>query len=127
MLKRIQAGYALGNVMGDVVMVLQNTYFLLFLTQVVRLDPTSCGIILVLGRLIDCINGLVAGFVVDRFALCSHILDRRKFWHLIGCILIAISLPLQFIPPPNHDVDNVNSVTTIIFYTASFILFSIGF
>ena len=127
MLKRIQTGYALGNVMGDVQVVVQNTYFLLFLTQVIRLDPSSCGILLVLGRLIDCVSGFVAGFIVDRFAPCSDFIDRRKFWHLIGCILIAMSLPLHLIPPPNHDVENVDTVKTMLFYIVSWTLCSIGY
>ena len=127
MLKRIQAGYALGNVMCDVVAVMQNTYFLLFLSQVIRLDPTSCGIVLAISRLLDCGFGLVAGFFVDRFAPCSRHIDRRKFWHLVGSLTIAMALPLQFIPPPNHNVENVDTAKTMIFYIFTFIIQCIGF
>ena len=127
MLKRIQAGYALGNVMCDVVAVMQNTYFLLFLSQVIKLDPTSCGIVLAISRLLDCGFGLVAGFFVDRFAPFSRHIDRRKFWHLVGSLIIAMSLPLQFIPPPNHDIENVDTAKTMIYYLFTFILQCVGF
>ena len=89
---------------------------LVYMNQVIGLDSFRCGIVLTISRFVDCIGVLVVGYVVDRFAPFSRVINGQKFWHLVGCTLKCIFMFLYFHTPPGYDPDNVDQNAAFSYY-----------
>ena len=70
----IKFGYGTGHIMNDIGISLALSYMLIYLMDVVELDPIEAGIILSVGQVVDGISTVVAGILMDirtPFGLCS--------------------------------------------------------
>ena len=116
MRNRIKAGYALGHMTCDITIGLYGTYFLIYMSQVIKLDAIRCGIVLTVNSFLDSFAVLVIGFIIDRYRPFSAVIESNKFWHLIGCSTVPILLPLHFIPPPAYDPINIDQNGALAYY-----------
>lgn len=81
--------YGCGHVFNDLCASMWFTYLLLFFHMVLRLNNTYAGIILLIGQVADAAATPVIGFLCDK---TRSRYGRRKTWHLVGTIMVAVSL-----------------------------------
>ena len=74
--------------------------------QVIGLKKVSAGLLVIVGQLADGIGSPLAGAGLDSFRLCGQRYGRRKSWHLVATIGIAITLPFIFSPPPKYETNS---------------------
>ena len=81
--------YGVGHVFNDLCASMWFTYLVLFFHKVVDLQNTYAGLLILIGQVADAMATPFIGFLCDK----THLrYGRRKFWHLIGTIMVAISL-----------------------------------
>ncbi len=83
-----KGAYGFGHVFNDLCASMWFTYLLLFFHAVLRIDNTYAGIILLIGQVADAAATPVIGFLCDK---TRSRYGRRKTWHLVGTIMVAIS------------------------------------
>ena len=81
--------YGVGHVFNDMCASMWFTYLLVFFHFVVRLNNTYAGLLLLIGQIADASATPIIGFLCDKTRTRY---GRRKTWHLIGTILVAVSL-----------------------------------
>lgn len=75
----------------------------LFLEQVIGINKVNTGLIFSIGQAADGIVTPLVSIGLDNHGLCGARYGRKKSWHLLGTLIIAISFPFIFISPPNYD------------------------
>ena len=83
-----KGAYGFGHVFNDLCASMWFTYLLLFFHAVLQIDNTYAGIILLIGQVADAAATPVIGFLCDK---TRSRYGRRKTWHLVGTIMVAIS------------------------------------
>ncbi|XP_074098245.1 major facilitator superfamily domain-containing protein 12 isoform X2 [Cotesia typhae] len=92
------------------------SYTLLYLQRITKLEPLTAGALLLLGQLVDALMTPIFGILVDKY-------NKKKFWHIIGSILVALSFPVIF----GNFLQNIkNNNISMIFYIVSIIIFQTG-
>ena len=81
--------YGVGHVFNDMCASMWFTYLLVFFHFVVRLNNAYAGLLLLIGQIADAAATPIIGFLCDKTRTRY---GRRKTWHLIGTVLVAISL-----------------------------------
>lgn len=81
--------YGVGHVFNDMCASMWFTYLLVFFHFVVRLNNTYAGLLLLIGQIVDASATPVIGILCDKTRTRY---GRRKIWHLVGTIMVAISL-----------------------------------
>lgn len=80
--------YGVGHVFNDLCASMWFTYLVLFFHKVVLLGNTYAGMLILIGQLADALATPVVGFFCDK----THVrYGRRKLWHLIGTVMVAVS------------------------------------
>ena len=89
-----------GHVMNELVRQMAFSFILIFLIKVAGLSGKDAGLIVLLCQIVDSLAGPLVGYCSDKvdLPLLSHCLGRRKAWHLIATISMAILFPLMFTP-----------------------------
>ena len=87
-----------GHIMNDLWRQIASSFILIFLIKVAGLSGKEGGLILLIGQIVDSLTGPLVGYCSDNVALplLARCLGRRKAWHFIGTILMAILFPLMF-------------------------------
>ena len=87
-----------GHIMNDVWRQMFFSFSLIFLIKVAGLSGKEGGFILLLCQIVDSLTGPLVGYCSDNVALplLARCLGRRKAWHLIGTILMAILFPVMY-------------------------------
>ena len=81
--------YGVGHVFNDLCASMWFTYLVLFYHKVVLLDNLYAGLLVLIGQVADAAATPIIGFLCDM----THVrYGRRKLWHLIGTIMVAVSL-----------------------------------
>lgn len=81
--------YGVGHVFNDMCASMWFTYLVLFYHKVVLLGNTYAGMLILIGQVADALATPIIGFLCDK----THVrYGRRKLWHLIGTIMVAVSL-----------------------------------
>jgi len=116
-------GYGVGHFQSDLVATMWFSYLLVVLEQIVGLPKVNAGILLSIGQLTDGIATPLVGLGLDKLGLCGAKYSKRKSWHLMGTLLITISFPFIYSPPPGYDPDLENwTGTQLMFYYIPFIV-----
>ncbi|KAK0096327.1 hypothetical protein PV326_005782 [Microctonus aethiopoides] len=111
---RTRMAYALGHIFNDLAAAMWFSYTLIYLQRIVLLEPLIAGALLLLGQLVDALMTPVFGILVDRYA-------KKKVWHIIGSIFVALSFPIIF----GSFFDELNGISLAI-YVISIIIFQTG-
>ena len=88
-------GYGLGDIYGGGSLVVVSFYYLIFLTDVVRISPALAGTVILISKIYDSITDPFEGILADR---TRTKLGRRRPYLLIGIPLIFLSFFALFYP-----------------------------
>jgi len=95
-----KASYGLGHMLNDMTASLWFTYTLLYFHNVLALDNSYAGLVLLSGQASDAVATLLVGVLADKLAYLPIFsrYGKRKSWHLIGTLLAVSSVPFLFLP-----------------------------
>ncbi|MBN2656253.1 MAG: MFS transporter [Spirochaetales bacterium] len=111
--------YGSGDFYGGASATVIAMLFLFFMTDVVGLRPLAAGFVVFLGRLVDAVTDPLMGRISDR----THSrFGRRSPYFLFGALPAGLSFGMLWIKAGSPD-----SLFTIIYYAAAYILFSLAF
>ena len=88
-------GYGLGDIYGGGALVMVTFYYLIFLTDVVRISPILAGIVIFISKAYDAITDPFEGVLADR---TRTKLGRRRPYLLAGIPLVFLSFIALFYP-----------------------------
>ena len=84
--------YGVGHVFNDLAASMWFTYLILFYHKVVQLDNALAGTLLLIGQVVDGLATPVIGYLCDITPFWYLGFGRRKIWHILGTVLVAMSL-----------------------------------
>ncbi len=90
-----KVGYGLGDIYGGGSGVLISFYYLIFLTDVVRISPALAGTVILISKIYDSITDPFEGIIADR---TRTRLGRRRPYLLFGIPLVFLSFFALFYP-----------------------------
>ena len=117
-LKNIIA-YGIGDIYGGGAFLLLGTLYMIFLTDIVGLNPAWAGSVVVIGKGWDAISDPLMGYISDNI---DTKYGRRRIFFIIGILPIIISFISLWIP-----LDSNSNLILFIYYTFAYILFSTVF
>jgi oligogalacturonide transporter len=88
-------GYGLGDIYGGGAAVILSFYYLIFLTDVVRLNPALAGTVILISKAYDAITDPFEGVLSDR---TRTRLGRRRPYLLAGIPMVFLSFFALFYP-----------------------------
>lgn len=109
-------GYGLGDIYGGGSSIIISFYYLVFLTDVVRLNPNLAGIVILVSKVYDSVTDPFEGILSDR---TRTRFGRRRPYLAAGVLLIFISFFLLFYP-----VSFASEGTRFVFVLLSYLFFS---
>jgi oligogalacturonide transporter len=113
---RTKIGYGMGDIYGGGSVVVISFYYLIFLTDVVRISPALAGTVILISKIYDSITDPFEGLIADR---TRTRLGRRRPYLLAGIPLIFLSFFALFYPY-NMDAE----ITRFFFVILSYLFFS---
>ncbi len=111
--------YAVGDLYGGGAFFIIGALFLVFLTDVAKLNPALAGTIIFVGKLWDAITDPTMGYISDN---TRSNYGRRRLYFLIGIVPIFLSWVLLW---TNFGIDN--TVFKFIYYLLVYLLFNTVF
>lgn len=90
--------YGVGHFMNDLCAAMWFSYILIFYTEVLEFGSVLAGLVMLTGQVADGLSTPIVGMLADKenkIPMCARY-GRRKVWHLLGTILVAISFPFIF-------------------------------
>jgi Na+/melibiose symporter-like transporter len=94
----LKLGYGTGHMLNDLCASMWFTYLLIYFHRVLGFSNSYAGIVMVVGQVSDGSATIVIGYLQDKgkdLWLC-RVYDKRKGWHLVGTIGLALSFPFIF-------------------------------
>ena len=94
-----QLACGVGHVINDFTRRLISSFRLVFLMKVVNMSATNAGWLILYTRFIGAlVFRPLVGYLCDNVYIpfLSHRLGKRKSWHLIGCLLTVVCVPLFY-------------------------------
>ncbi|HUX20957.1 MAG TPA: MFS transporter [Spirochaetia bacterium] len=88
-------GFGMGDIYGGGSMLIVGSLYLIFLTDVVRLNPALAGVVLLLSKGWDAVSDPLMGVLSDRTRTRY---GRRRPYFLLGVVLIFLSFVLLWTP-----------------------------
>ena len=90
--------YSVGNVLNDLYSQLLFSFLIIFLMKVVNLSASQAGMMVLIAQISDASISLIFVYLGDNgnVPFLSNKIGRRKSWHLVGTMLMAIGVPLLF-------------------------------
>jgi oligogalacturonide transporter len=92
---KTKIGYGLGDLYGGGAFIILGTYYLHFLTDVVKIAPVLAGLIIMISKIWDAVTDPLMGMISDR---TRTRFGRRRPYFLLGIPLIFISFWLLWYP-----------------------------
>ncbi len=111
--------YGAGDIYGGGAFLLLGTLYMIFLTDIVGLNPALAGTVVVVGKAWDAISDPLMGHISDNI---DTKYGRRRIFFLIGIIPIIISFTALWIP-----LSSQSSLILFLYYTFAYIFFSTVF
>ncbi|MGB9789447.1 MAG: MFS transporter [Thermotoga caldifontis] len=96
---KAKIGYGIGDLYGGGAFIIIGTYYLYFLTDVMRINPALAGTVIMMSKIWDAITDPIMGVISDR---TRTRFGRRRFYFLIGIPLIFLSFFLMWYVPNFH-------------------------
>jgi oligogalacturonide transporter len=112
---RTRIGYGMGDIYGGGSVVVISFYYLIFLTDVVRIAPALAGTVILISKIYDSITDPFEGLISDR---TRTRLGRRRPYLLAGIPLVFLSFFALFYP------FNMDAEITLFFVVLSYLFFS---
>ncbi|KAM7378752.1 hypothetical protein PAMP_004351 [Pampus punctatissimus] len=87
--------YAMGHFLNDLCASMWFTYLLVYYHSVLGFQNTYAGVLLLVGQIADGICTPLIGYESDRAPGCGNY-GKRKSWHLVGTLSVALSFAFIF-------------------------------
>ncbi len=113
--RRTKFIYGLGDWGASAATTVRNTFWFIFLTNVVGLSPALAGTVFLVGKLWDGINDPLVGMLSDRLQTRW---GRRRPFLLFGAIPFGLSFILLFVVPSFE-----SEVALAVYYSIAFLIF----
>merc|ERR1719285_453403 len=119
------------DVFNDICASLWFTYLLLFFQKVLRFDSSDAGVAMLAGQLADGIATTLIGLIADKVArvipLCGKY-GKRKSWHLLGSLCVAVSFPFIWLPSQVVicECNGAHRILRLLYYIAFIVVFQFG-
>lgn len=91
---RTRICYGVGHILNDLCASMWFTYFLVYFHKVVGFSNIAAGSLLLIGQVADAVATPLVGIESDKTGECRY--GRRKSWHLVGVLCVALSFPFVF-------------------------------
>lgn len=94
----VKLGFGTGHILNDMCASMWFTYLLLYFHKVLGFSNSLAGVVMAVGQIADGFSTVYVGYYQDRdndWCLC-RVLNKRKAWHLVGSIILAVSFPFVF-------------------------------
>nr|XP_006814602.1 PREDICTED: major facilitator superfamily domain-containing protein 12-like [Saccoglossus kowalevskii] len=88
--------YGVGHVQNDLCASLWFSYLLIYFHTVLSFSNSMAGNLMLLGQIVDAISTPLVGYESDKTS--TRFYGKRKTWHLLGTICVAVSFPFLFNP-----------------------------
>jgi len=122
--KKQKFGYGTGHVLNDLCASMWFSYLLIFFHDVLKFSQPMAGYLLMLGQVADGISTAFVGYESDRNS-CFCRPSRRKSWHLLGTICVALSFPFLFIDCIGCTSDT-SEIAMFVYYAPLVVIFQFG-
>lgn len=109
-------GYGVGDIYGGGTATILSFYYLIFLTDVIRLNPALAGTVILISKVYDAITDPIEGVISDR---TRTKLGRRRPYLLAGIPLVFLSFFALFYP-----VNFEEETTRFVFVICTYLFFS---
>ena len=113
--RRTKFIYGLGDWGTSAATTARNTFWFVFLTSVVGINPAMAGTVVLVGKIWDSVNDPLIGTLSDRL---STRWGRRRPFLLFGAVPFGLTFFFMFYVPP---LENINHLA--IYYSVMFLLF----
>ena len=120
---KLKLTYAVGHILNDLSASMWFSYVLLYLHKIAKVTPVNAGWLILAGETSDALATPFVGYQSDK-TVCS-LYGRRKLWHLIGVICVAVSFPFIFSLCIYHCSDASQTIL-MAYYMPFIILFQAG-
>ena len=117
---------SVGHVLNDLCAAMWFSYLLVYFHQVLELNSTTAGYLLLAGQLTDGLATPLIGIESDRFGLLGRFYGRRKSWHAFGCFSVLVSFVFIFTQPPHYNPDTTPEWVALIYYIPFIVIFQVG-
>ncbi|XP_074649966.1 major facilitator superfamily domain-containing protein 12-like [Tubulanus polymorphus] len=116
--------YSVGHVMNDLCASMWFSYLLVYYHNIVQFSNNMAGYIMLLGQIADAISTPLVGYEADHTekGFCGY--SKRKSWHLIGTLSVALSFP--FIYNLCITCENAPNWSQFIYYAPFVVIFQFG-
>ncbi|GBN44915.1 Major facilitator superfamily domain-containing protein 12 [Araneus ventricosus] len=117
--------YSFGHILNDLCASMWFSYLLMFQHNILLLSNQVAGNLMLLGQIADAISTPFVGYESDRpndMWLCKY--GRRKAWHLVGTICVALSFPFLF--SECFGGPHSSEYARFIYYGAFIVIFQFG-
>lgn len=88
-----QFGYSVGHILNDLCASCWFTYLIIYLTDVQKQSKDFAGVLMLIGQIGDGIATTLVGIAIDKI---NTRYGKRKTWHLIGTVCVAVSFAFVF-------------------------------
>jgi len=112
----VRIGYGLGDIYGGGSGIVISFYYLIFLTDVVRISPALAGTVILISKIYDSLTDPLEGLLADR---TRTRLGRRRPYLLAGIPLVFLSFFALFYP-----YHNPSETARFVLVVASYLFFS---
>ena len=119
--------FSIGHIFNDLCSAIWFTYLLVYFQDIRGFSPTYAGLPMLIGQIADGLATTVVGFESDRspnLSLCNSY-GKRKSWHLLGTIAVAISFPLIFTDCIGC-TERTSASVQLFYYSTFIVLFQFG-
>ena len=114
-----KCAYGMADIYGGGAFVIISTFFTVFLTKALGMNPALAGTIPLIGRVWDAITDPIMGNIVDR---TKSRFGAKRFYILIGSVVSAITFLMLWM-----STSAAHPIAQYAFYVAMYMLFSTGF
>jgi len=111
--------YGCADIYGGGAFVVISTFYTVFLTKALGMNPALAGIIPLIGKVWDAVTDPIMGNIADR-TVSKY--GAKRFWILVGCFASAVTYVLMWV---NMGIDSAGG--KFAFYALAYCLFSTGF
>ncbi|KAF6022384.1 MFSD12 [Bugula neritina] len=123
--------FGVGHVLNDLCASMWFTYLLIFYHKVIGMNNVLAGTLLLIGQVADAVATPLVGYESDRInGFCNY--GKRKSWHLIGCICVAVSFSFIFSPVVGRDPmyyslpSDSTTLQYLVYYAPFIVIFQFG-
>ncbi|GIZ05387.1 major facilitator superfamily domain-containing protein 12 [Caerostris extrusa] len=120
-----RVAYSFGHILNDLCASMWFSYLLMFQHNILQLSNNIAGYLMLLGQIADAMSTPFVGYESDQpndWWLCKY--GRRKAWHLVGTLCVALSFPFLFMDCIG--CSNSTQDAKFLYYGAFIVIFQFG-